>query len=264
MAMLWVLFAGTHIGLAAAPIRGALARRLGELGFSVAFSAVAALSFTALVTFYAAHRFEGMAGLAAGAIAPARWGLIATLVAAFALMVASLVSYPRSPYALFATPAIREPRGVERITRHGFFAGAAVFAVAHALLATRLVGTVFAAGFAILSLAGAWHQDRKFLARHGADYAAYMAATSTVPFAAIIARRQRMVAGELPLGALGAGAGIGVALRLAHDHLFAWGGLGIVGVVVGGAVLESLQSWRRGRRLASRSATPVSGSAPTR
>jgi hypothetical protein len=88
-----------------------------------------------------------------------------------------------------------------------------------------------------------------------------MRTTSTLPFAAIIAGRQRMVAGELPLGALGTGAGIGVALRLAHDHLFAWGGLGIVGVVVGGAARELAQSWRRGRRLASRSATPVSGSA---
>jgi hypothetical protein len=52
-------------------------------------------------------------------------------------------------------------------------------------------------------------------------------------------------------------------LRLVHDHLFAWGGLAIIGAVVGGAALELAQSWRRGRRLASRPAAPVSGSAPT-
>jgi uncharacterized membrane protein len=261
MVTLWGLFAGTHIGLATAPIRRRLVARLGESGFIVLFSAVAAVSFTALVSYYAAHRFDGMPGLAAGAIAPVRWGLVAVLVAAFALMTASLVSYPRSPYALFVTPPFREPRGVERITRHGFFASTAVFAVAHTLLATRLVGAVFAAGFAVLSLAGAWHQDRKLLARYGTDYGTYLDATSTLPFGAIIAQRQRLVVGELPLGALGAGAGIGVVLRLAHDQLFAWGGLAIVAAVVGGGALETVQSWRRGRRLASRSAAAVSGSA---
>jgi uncharacterized membrane protein len=263
MAMLWVLFAGTHVGLATAPIRGALVARLGERGFTAVFSVIAAVSFAALVSYYAAHRFDGMAGVAAGAIAPVRWGLVVVLVATFALMAASLVSYPRSPYAVLATPTIRAPRGIERITRHGFFASTVVFAVAHALLATRLVGTVFVAGFAVLSLAGAWHQDRKFLARHGTGYAAYLDTTSTLPFAAIIAGRQRLVVGELPFGTLGAGAGVGMALRLVHDHLFAWGGLAIIGAVVGGAALELAQSWRRGRRLASRPAAPVSGSAPT-
>jgi uncharacterized membrane protein len=248
MVMLWILFAGTHIGLAARPVRSTLVARTGERGFSVLFSVVAAVSFTILVTFYAAHRFEGLPGFAVGALAPVRWGLMALMVAASALLAASLTAYPRSPYALLSGRGIREPRGLERITRHGFFAATAVFAVVHALLATRLVGTIFAGGFAVLAIVGAWHQDRKFLARHGETYAAYLAVTSTLPFGAIVAGRQRLVVSELPLRALGLGAAIAVVLRLGHDYLFAWGGLLIVAVVVGGAAVETVQAWRRGRR----------------
>src|SRR3989442_1163101 len=40
--LLWLLFGGTHIGLATGPVRAALVARLDERGFTVLFSAVAA------------------------------------------------------------------------------------------------------------------------------------------------------------------------------------------------------------------------------
>ena len=55
--VLSLLFAGTHIGLASRRPRAALVARLGEQGFDVVFFLVAAASFTALVRFYALHRF---------------------------------------------------------------------------------------------------------------------------------------------------------------------------------------------------------------
>ena len=58
-----------------------------------------------------------------------------------------------------------------RISRHCFFAGLTVFAVTHLLLATKLVGTVFFAGFALVAILGARHQDRKLLAKKGEPYA---------------------------------------------------------------------------------------------
>ena len=68
VALLWALFAVTHIGLATAPIRGRLAAALGETGFTFAFSAIASVSLALLVGYYAGHRFEGVAGPSLGAV----------------------------------------------------------------------------------------------------------------------------------------------------------------------------------------------------
>jgi uncharacterized membrane protein len=247
VALLWLLFAGTHIGLASRPIRSRLVARLGELGFGVAFSLVAAVLYTLLVTTYAAHRWEGAPGLALGGHPWLRPLLIGLVVGGAVLIAAALGSYGRSPYALFST-VVRTPRGVERITRHPFFAGVVLFAVAHMLLATRLVGAVFAAGFGMLAALGAWHQDAKLLRLRGRPYADYVGATSAVPFAAILAGRQRLVWSELPLGAAAVGVGLAVVLRTVHDQIFAHGGAWFIGTVVGGAALLALQAIRRQRR----------------
>lgn len=245
--LLWLLFGGTHIALAV--LRNRLVPRLGEMGFTVLFYVVAALSFTALVMYYAVHRFEGAAGLALGGSSSLRWTLMGVVALGLALTVPALISYPRLPTALFGQP-IRPARGIERITRHPFFAGTALFALAHVLLATRLIGTVFFGGLLALATVGAWHQDRKLLARRGTAYGDYLARTSALPFAAIIGGRQRLVWGELPIMALGLGAVLAIVLRYQHDVLFAHGGAWIAAVFVVGGAVAGLNAWRRARRLA--------------
>jgi uncharacterized membrane protein len=249
LALLWLLFGGTHVGLATGRVRGALVDRLGDRGFMALFSAIASISFAALVVYYAAHRYEGAPGLALTAVPAVRWLLMAAIAFGVALITAGLIAYPRMPMALFDQP-IRQPRGIERITRHPFFVGVAVLGVAHAFLATRLVGAVFAAGLAVLGIAGAWHQDRKLLARRGGPYADYLARTSTVPFAAALAG-QPLAWRELPLGALAGGLVLAVVLRLGHGVLFAHGGAWIIVAVSGGGAIASWQTWRRTQRRAA-------------
>jgi uncharacterized membrane protein len=255
-AVLWMLFLGTHIGLATRRVRAALVARLGAHGFTVVYFLIAVGTFAALVAYYAGHRFVGPPGLALGAYALVRWSLMAVIVAGIALAAAGLAAYPRTPMALF-DQRVAAPRGVERITRHSFFVGTALLALAHVVLAPRLIGTVFAAGLATLALAGAWHQDRKLLARRGESYRAYLDATSLLPFVAIAAGRQRLVAAELPLGAMAWGCAAAVALRLGHDHIFAGGGAWLIGALVVGAVLATVQSWRRARRHAAVAPAPL-------
>src|SRR2546426_132095 len=109
--------------------------------------------------------------------------------------------------------ATRRPRAalVARLGERGF---TTLFSLARVLLATRLVGAVFQAGIATVMMVGAWHQDRKLLVLRGRPYEAYLAATSAVPFVAILAGRQRLVWRELPYGALAACAAIAVSLRV--------------------------------------------------
>src|SRR5437016_3092708 len=144
--------------------------------------------------------------------------------------------------------AVRAPRGIERVTRHALFVGVALLGAAHALLATRLVGTVLMGGLAVVAGAGAWHQDRKLLRQRGEPYAAYLEATSAVPFGAIVAGRQRLAWSELPAGALALGVVLSVVLRTVHGSIFAHGGGWVIAVVVGGAALLGVQSARRVRR----------------
>jgi uncharacterized membrane protein len=241
------LFAATHIGLATNGIRGRLVAALGERGFFGLYSLIASLTFWALVAYYAAHRFTGMPGLDAGGVALVRWLGMAVILAGTVIAVMGLAGYPRTPYALFGR-AVPPPWGIQRITRHPFFVGMAMIGAAHVLLAPRLAGAVLMGGLAMVSIAGARHQDTKHLRRHGQAYAEYLAETSLVPFAAVLAGRQRVVWSELPLGAAALGLGAGLVLRMVHDGLFAHGGLWIVVGVTAGGALATIQSVRYTRR----------------
>ena len=251
--LLWLLFGVLHVGLATRRPRAALVARLGERGFTTLFSLIAAVMFVVVVRFYANHRLEGAPGLALGDVVALRWPLMAMIGFGIALALASLVSsYAASPMAIL-THTVRPPHGLERITRHPFFMGFALASLAHVLLATRLVGAVFQAGIATVMIVGAWHQDRKLLVLRGRPYEAYLAATSAVPFVAILAGRQRLVWRELPYGALAACAAIAVSLRVVHGAIFDHGGAWVIVATLGGAAGAGLASaWharRRRRRL---------------
>ncbi len=246
-----MLFVGTHVGLATRSLRARLVGRLGERGFFAVYFAIAALTFWMLVAYYAAHRFEGAAGPGLGADPVVHALLVGVIGAGVVLAVAGLVAYPRLPVALF-NASVREPYGVERITRHPFFAGIALIGGAHALLATHASGAVLMGALAVLSIVGARHQEAKYLRTRGRPYAEYLAVTSAVPFAAIASGRQRLVWRELPLGFVALALGLTVLLRLAHASLFAAGGRWIVLAVVGGGAVASLQSWLRSQRRAAR------------
>lgn len=232
--IVWMLFGVTHVGLAACGIRGRLVASIGERGFTFLFSGIAAVLVTVLVASYAGARSEGASGPALGRFPVVRPILVAAIGFGVVLMTASFATYDRSPYAVLGTGSFPTARGIERVTRHAFFAGLVVFALAHALLATRLVGTVFLAGYAVVAIVGSRHQDRKLLARLGRPFAEYLRTTSAVPFAAILAGRQRLVWGELPYRAIAVGLVLAFALRAAHPMIFAHGGLLFLGALFGG------------------------------
>jgi uncharacterized membrane protein len=148
---------------------------------------------------------------------------------------------------------VREPRGLERVTRHPFFVGAVLLGSAHALLAPHLVGAVAMGSLALFAAIGAWFQDRKLLALRGQSYADYLAATSSIPFAAIAAGRQRLVWRELPFRSLLAGLALAWGLRALHAHLFDQGGAYLIAALVLGPLPLLYAEWRRDQR-ASQSA----------
>ena len=174
-------------------------------------------------------------------------------------MTSTFFTYPGSAYAVLGHDRHPAARGFERVTRHPFFAGLALFSVAHSLLATRLVGSVFLAGYAFVAIIGSWHQDRKLRAKLGAPFEAYLRETSAVPFAAILSGRQKLVWRELSPGAVPAGIAVTVGLRAIHDGIFAWGGMAFVAVVVAFAGVLGIASAQTARRRKMRAREAAAG-----
>lgn len=242
----WLVFGGTHLLLGLPPLRDHLARRLGDQPFVAMFSAVAAVSMGLLAAAVAIYGGEGPAGPALGR-QPLPRALLAMLAfLGLTLTAAGLLNYIRSPMALFRMQ-LRPPAGIERITRHAFFMGLTLFTAAHALLASSLAITVYFAGFALLATTGAMLQDRKLLARHGTAYANYMAATSVIPFVALLQRRQAFTADDRVLRRFALSGAIALALLAAHPLWSAFHGAPFAGLIAAGGVYAAARRWRHAK-----------------
>jgi hypothetical protein len=79
----------------------------------------------------------------------------------------------------------------------------------------------------------------------GEPYAAYLRATSLVPFGAVIAGRERIVWRELPWLAFGAGVALAWLLRRVHGAIFDYGGLYVIAAISGGGLVATALAWRR-------------------
>ena len=248
----WILFTGSHFLLSSGRLRGRLVARYGERNFIHLFSAVAAVTFSVLAAVGAAQHAQGVQGLALGAH-PVVWPIaFGAIFLGFALVAGSLEAYARSPIMVGFSGPIGEPAGFERITRHGFFYGLALWALAHVLLVPTLSAAVFFGGFVVHALVGAALQDQKLRARLGEPYSRYLQATSAVPFAAILAGRQRLVLRELSWGAIAVGVAVAWLLREVHAHVFDFYGLWIVVVTLAGAGFATWRAERRAQQVHSR------------
>lgn len=232
----WLVFGGSHIGLATAPVRAPLVAKLGPRGFMIVYIAIASALFIALVWTYAAVAADGPAGPDL-ARTWARGPLIVAIVIGFALMAGAFAptGYWDSPVVVLGD-GVRAPVGLERITRHPFFTGFALIAGAHVLLASRLTGVVFFGGFIALATLGAAHQAGKLRRERGPAFDDYLAQSSSIPFVAIARGRQRFVARELPWLYLALGVGLAAAVHEVHADVLAHHGAGISGVAVGASI----------------------------
>lgn len=237
MATCWLLFGGSHVVLAAAPIRDRAVNRIGRHAFLWGYLVVASLLFSALVIAYANVGSLGPRGIDLGSVAWGRPIAIGVISIGVVLMTAGFApaGYWESPSAVLME-GVRSPRGLERITRHPIFAGVVLIMGAHALLARSLAGTVFFAGFVALAVFGPVHQARKLRARHGEPFERYLATTSAIPFLAIVRGDQRLVLRELPWLWIALGVAAVLALHRFHAGIMAYDGAPLIAGVVGGTV----------------------------
>lgn len=239
----WLLFAGTHVALGFPPWRGRLAARLGEQRFVALFAAIAACALGVLAVVVWRVGGAGPPGPDTALGPTARVAIASVATLGLLLAIIALPAYPRSPMALFRT-GVRPPTGIARVTRHGFFVGMVVFASAHALLASTLAQSIHLLGFAVLALVGAVAQDRKLVQRHGVGYESYMAATSVVPFVAILQGRQRLTRDDRLFRELLRAGAITLVVLLLHPLWSKWNGATFAGAMALGGAFVSVRRWR--------------------
>src|SRR5205823_1818869 len=127
VALLWLAFAATHMGLSSVSVRAALVGRLGERPFQGLYSLVAFAVFVPLVWTFFAHKHAGHWFWVIERGPALRWPMYVGMAAAFVLIVTALVQ----PSPAGVVPGEARPRGIYRITRHPLVMGLALFATLH-------------------------------------------------------------------------------------------------------------------------------------
>jgi uncharacterized membrane protein len=112
------------------------------------------------------------------------------------------------------------PRGIQRVTRHPMLNAFALWALVHVLGNGDSASLVFFGAFLVTAVAGMPSIDAKMARRHGAAWAGFAAASSILPFGAILAGRNRLVVREIGWIAPLAGLVAWAALLHAHRHVF--------------------------------------------
>lgn len=208
-----IAFVGGHFLLASPSIRTRLVAQFGERGFAGVYSALAIAAFIwMLLAFGAAPRVPLWT-------APAWARALPFVIVPFAaiLFVCSLTQ--RNPTAVMQSmaPASADPApGILKVTRHPMMWAFGLWALAHIPINGHAAALVLFGSLAILALGGTLAIDAKRRARDPAGFGRLAAATSNLPFAALISGRVRLALGDIGWWRPALGLALYVALIFAH------------------------------------------------
>ena len=213
----WILFGGGHLLLSSRRLREPLIARLGALPFRGVYSLMALATFVLLVRSYGEAKHTG----------PLLWNLagvpgIRTLslsLTALGLTLALASLFQPKPTDMLPS-ASKGAIGFARVTRHPLFLFFGLVALSHLLVNGFLADVVFWLGFVVFGLVGSAHIDARKRAADPEGLRAYFEETSLLPFGAIVAGRNRLVPGEVPLLGLAFGAGVTALIYVFHASLF--------------------------------------------
>ncbi len=215
LALASLAFIGIHLGVSGTTARDALVGRVGLRGYMVGFSVASVGAMAWLCASYASSPWV------------VTWGMvewwkpfaIALMLPAFLLVVVGLTT-PNPTSVGMEKLAEAEPRGVVRITRHPFLVGVALWATVHLVGNGDMGSTLFFGALLVVAAAGTVSIDAKRRRTLGeAGWGAFARATSIVPFAAVLAGRQRVAWSEIGTWRLVAGV-LAYALMLGgHRHI---------------------------------------------
>jgi uncharacterized membrane protein len=214
----------SHFGISSTPLRPWLVARIGERPYLGLYSLIALGAIVWLIRAYArAPYLELWPVTAATALVP-------LIVMPFALVLAVAGLSTPNPTAVGAPAATLQGadtvRGIFRVTRHPFQWSVVLWAAAHLIANGDLAGVVLFAALGALALIGTALIDRKYAQKRGADWQGFAAASSNLPFAAILAGRQQFVFAEIGWWRVALGLALYLILLAGHPWLFGAAPLG--------------------------------------
>ena len=189
-----LFFVGIHFVISGTALRGKIVGLIGEGPFRGVFSLMSLIGIVWLSRAYGQTEYVELWGRPY-ALRP--FALITMLVAFF--FVALAFTSP-NPTAVGGGDLLAEgepPKGIQRITRHPFLWGVALWSCTHLILNGDLASVVFFGSFLILAIGGPFSIDRKREKAFGAAWSRFAALTSNVPFMAIMQGRNSLKIGEI-------------------------------------------------------------------
>jgi len=196
------------------PLRPAMVRALGEKGFPGVYSLIVALFFAWMLYAYSTAPYVAL------------WG--DPLWARHLLLVVMLPAVLLFVISVTAPNPTMGPQGVEKllagsatgaITRHPMLWAFALWALGHMIANGDAATVILTGGILLLALGGAGAIDWKKRKALGPAYAAYMARTSFVPFAAVIGGRAKLDLKAIGLWRIALGVAAYFAILFSHGWI---------------------------------------------
>ena len=220
-ALLWL---GLHLGVAGTGLRYAIVRRIGVNVFRGLFSMSSIAMMAMLCMAYAD------AGTIQLWVAPdwLRWLLALAMLPAFVLFAGSFRGNPTAAGSERVLRALKdEITGIQRITRHPMMVSYTIWAAVHMIGNGDVASLILFGAFLITCLVGMPSIDHKTADRDDVAWTRLARSTSIVPFAAILAGRNRFVPAEIGWVVPAIGAALWLGLLVFHRSIF---GLAPVGL----------------------------------
>jgi len=220
--MLRLLIAGlllplTHFATSSPALRARLVERLGEQAYRGLYSLVALGAFAWLIAAYRGAPFVPLWTAPRVAV----WTAAGVVLAAFFLVVSGLTT--PNPSALGADRLLDRPnvtRGILRVSRNPFLWGVGLWALAHMGVTRDAASLLLFGSIGSLGWVGAPLLDAKKARQHGRAWERFASETSSMPFLAILERRQRLVLSEIGLWRVAAAVALFALALMAHRWAF--------------------------------------------
>ena len=216
LALASALFVLAHVVISSTPLRGLLVKAIGEGPYLGLFSVAVAAPLVWMVIAYG------------GAPQPVLWEadglrhlpLVLMPFAMILLVTGMLGKNPTSVGQAGTLSGGRVPGGILRVTRHPVQWAITLWSFAHLLANGDQASLLFFGSFFLLSLLGPHLIDRKRRTALGESWEPYAAATSNLPFAAIITGRNRFSLSEIGWWKIALGLALYGVLIAIHETLF--------------------------------------------
>ncbi len=215
----WVLlasvaFVALHFVLSALGVRARGIAALGERAYLGVYSLLALGAFAWLIIEWRAAPYVEFYATPAWT----RWVPNLTMPIAYTLLIMGYTI--RSPTVAGVSAGTEGPTGILRITRHPALWGFGLWGLSHLAANGDLRALALFGGLALLSFGGMAHIDARRRVTGGEAWARFAAASSTVPFAAILAGRQTWPSfAELGWWRIALGLGGWAAMLFLHEWL---------------------------------------------